>query len=163
MINAQPGATHYRITMEGAALDFDNNKLSKDTTDSGWLSLNDLQQEQVLQVSLTNTAGRFLFGGVKIQFGQYNGGEICELKDKAHMGFSLNYLGQVPPASGKSAAEMLGNGAAAVKEALDIIDWKAAKTAQEALLTAPERKPAPKKGLVKRLMGTGKHQLQRKV
>ena len=74
----------------------------------------------------------------------------------------MAYLGQVPAIVEEPIATTTATGEAALKEALVIIDWEAAKTAQEALLLA-ERKPAPKKGLVKRLAITGKHQAQRKV
>ena len=163
MIRAPHGTSHYRLTFNGAAIDFEGRRLSKGLKNTGWLSLKEEQPEQVLEMRLKDTAGRFLFSGIRIEFAQLVNGKFYPMNEETFKGFTMTYLGQVPAVVEEPVAVTTATGEAAVKEALVIIDWEAAKTAQEALLQAPDRKPAQKKGAVKRLMGTGKHQAHRKV
>ena len=162
-IRAPHGTSHYRLTLNGAAIDFEGRRLSKGLKNTGWLSLKEEQPEQVLEMRLKDTAGRFLFSGIRIEFSQLINGKFYPMNEQTFRGFTMAYLGQVPAIVEEPVAVTTTTGEAAVKEALVIIDWEAAKTAQEALLLAQGRKAAPRKSVVKRLIGTGKHQAHRKV
>ena len=79
-IRSPHGASHYRLTLNGAAIDFEGRRLSKGLKNTGWLSLKEEQPEQVLEMRLKNTAGRFLFCGIRIEFAQLINGRFSDMR-----------------------------------------------------------------------------------